>query len=273
MPMYRGRYRRRYGRKSKRRIGYKRSKLRSVGFKPGTTTSKQRMVINPANTVLTSNINSNRLYVPTLSPGAVYPGDFNSWPTKALYAADLTRINEGGDIRNRERAIVNLRGFRIRTYLKSNNELGPIWVNLAIVAANNESAVLDDIDKHFFRRFEGSVRTEAWSDAVNNRTGLEINSLPLSQVTYKTIWHHRFILNAEVGSTSINAGALKNWATKSRYIRINRQIRYGTQLDGDCLNKFWFLLWTSAGDEGTALGAGTITGRLQVVTYFRDPRN
>ena len=202
--------------------------------------------------------------VATISPGT---------PGTNLDIYSLTDLTKGSDINNRERDLINCRGFRIR-YHFSVLGLNPVHVHLAVVAPkqtwdlSGQAAASSQ-----FLRGNGATRFlnfgSANSGLVNNHNGINTDRF--------TVLSHKRVPLGLAGSTSnYMGGTTPNWSSGDYYVKVNRQLRYesgGTTCDTPVYLVVWFdsdarqktVTWTTF--DSTAALQNTI----DTITYFKEP--
>lgn len=208
-----------------------------------------------------------------------------SLKTKNFARFLLTDIDEGEAINQRERKLVNLRGFKIR--LTGTNLLNvPMWVNIAVVkdefadAQDNNSTFANE---DFFRGY-GAEREATASNALNGQQWafLPMNPGRFTILKRKRIWlgprsNSSPTLNPVVTTFTYDPYVQKNWFTKTMYVPVKRQLRYKSQNGAFCDDPLYMLVWCSYLGE-TNIAAQPATGNAlefepDIVTYFKDPKN
>lgn len=188
--------------------------------------------------------------------------------TRTLYSYDITDIPPGSNIDQRERRIVNVRGFKICMEIKNTGSL-PLYVNVAVLSPKGGKGGVNATD--FFR----SSDTERGRNLDPTLTSNEYHCLPINSDNYTILKHKRMRLVAGAGggdTVSLNGYSYTNlnW-----WIPLKRQIRYESSGDspdvGTCYLVYWF-------DQfGTGSGVLPVTGiattSRRVVAYFKEPKN
>lgn len=256
---------RRYSRRrrGRRRGGYKRRQLKRVGFYPNS-----------------------RATCKTASSVSLTDGDFDTgtdWKINTLHALHLTTIQHGVGADERERNVVNCRGFRIRfnvqNFYTENIEPGatPLYMNMALVSPRGyqiTSATQNTyLNEAFFRSF-GSSRVRNFDAPL---AGLTRHTLPINTDKWAVIWHHRKVIGSQSGEEKFSSGAggPRNWHSLSRYIKVGRQTRYVDGTTTSCQNQIWLLIWFSPFNQnsGSTDTVKAANAWLSVIQYFKDPKS
>lgn len=258
----RGRYRRRYRYRRPRRSRYRRRykkprlyKRSRIGMPVGYATTKRSLVLNAAG---------------------------QSVDTRVLYSRDITWIAKtiNNEIDQRQRDLINLRGFKIEYALRSENPATrPVYVHMAVLAHASNTSVPSDqqdncVDTENFFRGSGAAR------AINFTTGLsgiQLNKLNINQDIYSVLrrWTIRLeTRRAETGS--IRNSSVQSDRTGKKYIPVRRQVRYDEPSTNDVATAGrMFLVWWAeyvAGMPANGLATtGAVNADWHVVTYFNEP--
>jgi len=200
--------------------------------------------------------------------------------TRNLYAFPLTTIFQGTSNEERERGLVNLRGFKICQEIY-NNTFEALYVNIAIVhpkkdpVDNGEAGVFPD--KSLFFRANGSSRGKAFNDPTNS--SLDFHCDPINTDQFNVIKHKRYKLapqvshGAESRVDTSHRGA--SYMTTKWWVPMKRQLRFNNvQTDTPEGGHIWLVWWadkykTPAGAAGTS---GAFGSQNRVITYFKDTR-
>lgn len=229
----------------KRYRGRKKRSFRATNFgdRPGTGTGKRHV---------TSEINA-------------LPLD-----TSTLYSYGITDIAQGDDINNRERRMVNLRGFKLCMELE-NDHTTPMYINIAVLCPRDGAAGV--VNGDFFR---GSSTARALDFDDAGITGMEYHCLPINSDRYTILKHKRYRLDPSSEAAYKNSNGT-NFKNVDWYIPIKRQLRYNNQPTNDqpengrCFLVYWFAPFQAS--AGAVAITGVVNVSQRVVAYFRDPKN
>lgn len=188
--------------------------------------------------------------------------------TKSIYSYNLTDLAKGDDIDQRERYIVNVRGFKIRMYFRNNVNI-PIMVNWALVAGRGANAVSST---DFFRA-NGTAR----SQAAGTGGGVEQTFADINTDDYVVLRHKRFLLSEISNPTpAFNTIEQKSsWKIKEFYMPLKRQLRYEGDGETTCTEKVFFVAWVSKPSDLVTDTATTdaVKLTLQTIMYYKEPKN
>ena len=203
--------------------------------------------------------------------------------TRVMYGKEITQIAEGGGINQRERAIVNLRGLRVRCQFKSNhdgagtgtNASVPLLCNIALIGAKTLDGITsgDDIDSNFFRSIGAAGRYISFSNSGINSNYR--HTTPINNDKFIVLWHLRFKLGTINQNGGFSSGEFKNYRTLARYVKIGRQIRYTGTAATTCQDRLWVIWWFGGLEEtdGNFTSAQpACTASLRFYPVFKDPR-
>lgn len=226
-----------YGRSGGKAFKFGRS---NIGQRPGEGTTKTR-VVN-----LLENVNRG---------------------TDILYPVDMCDIPLGQALDERERYMVNLRGFKIQMYFRQ--IIGfPTVCNFAIVAGRSKN-IISSTD--FFRDYGGTRDT-----AVGSGSGCVKALRDINTDEYVVLKHSRFVL-AEPGATSTWKTDARNscWKLKEFYLPLKRQLRYADSAGTSCNEKVFFVYWFTNLEDTTA--ATSVPDYCQIthrmIAYYYEPKN
>lgn len=259
----RGRYRRRYRyrrpRSSRYRRRYKKPRLykRSrIGMPVNYGTTKRTLTFNAAAQAV---------------------------DTRFLYSRDITFIAKTttNDINQRQRDIINLRGFKIDYALRAQSAATrPVYVHMAVLAHASNTSVPSNLQdncvdtENFFR---GSGAARAINFNGTSLSGLQFNKLNINQDIYAVLrrWTVRLELRA-TQTTNIRNSSSQTDKSGKKYIPVRRQVRYDDPTTGDVATSGrMFLVWWAEYVTGIGAGSAGTTAAVNVdwhvVTYFREP--
>lgn len=241
-----------------RRANRKKFARSNVGYPIGSRTTKVYQVANLKSTGGTN---------PDLLQRTVYIHELTALPQST------TNV-----VNQRQRNVVNCRGFRIWLTLR-NNTVSPLFFNYAIVAPRlgseklTESSVSTDWQNNFFSDQSRVDKTKGFTNAL---TPTEFHYSPLNTQRIVVLRHKRFLLGQSFTTESTipyfpNANSLK---VIGKFYKLKRQIRYTGGQNTDCENRIYLIYWFDDTKNFTGEEPGS-TGKifrdLQIQYYFREP--
>lgn len=188
--------------------------------------------------------------------------------TRTLYGVPLSQLSPGTEMNERMRGIVNCRGFQVCSEV-NNKSADPIYFNMAIVHAKNESiATVADLQPNFFR-------------GTGVERGLDFNAASFSAIDYhcnnlntdalNVIKHKRYKLISKTGSFKENRG--NSYMTTRWYVPMKRQFRYDrtttTEPEGGHIWLVWWLERFNA-VAGAAVNPSVAQVNLRTVMYYKE---
>lgn len=239
---YRGRTRSRYRSRSTAR---KQPARVRIGHPVGTSTSKYRQT----------------------AQRAIDIGD--PLNDRTLYAFDLTGIPQGEEPTQRERDLINLRGFKVCMEVVNTSD-APLYFNFAIISPKTD-VNLNPIE--FFRSYSDNRGTDFESPNISS---LDYHCRPINTDVFNILHHKRYVLttksNLEKGEVFAGNASIR----VMRYFPVRRQVRYRRQLEGDgdfCTTPIFFVFWAAIAGFGTETEPQfAFRTDTRVVTYFREPK-
>lgn len=209
----------------------------------------------------------------------------------------LDEIRQGSEINERERRIINLRGFHIKANLL-NQQVGHAKECHMALLVPNGNLLPGQVSTDFFRHYRTERArdfTEPDANTTNRISPMEIMMNPINTDRYKVLLHKTVNLG-RAGSGSAaphnNEGTESNYRSVQWWVPIDRQIRYNstTQVESD---QVYFVVWfaqpfafpyTDPNATTNPLGVTNLQQwvggttptnfmNLQIVGYFRDPRS
>ncbi len=190
-----------------------------------------------------------------------------------LVQFNMTTVSQGQDISQRERALVNCRGFKICMEFRNNTDT-PLYLNCAVISPKEQS-VATDLNTDFFRNhlttLNSNVRSLDFDTA--SLTAQDRHCFALNSDQFTILRHKRYRLGPVRSGMSYEAGNEKSYLNLNWYVPLKRQLRYnavGTAAleSGGCL----FILWADQFD-GTNVATNIANFKVNTQTYFRDPKN
>lgn len=221
-------------------------RLRHLGHRVGTGTTKISTVNIPTQDQVS---------------GLYQVGDF----------CQISEVDQGNaQLNRRERDIIDLKAIKY-SYRFQNRGLSPLMVNTALLVAYDSGGAGSG---GFFRTGQAGQRGV---DFDFNLSATDIHTLPVNTSKYDVLHRESFILGPNGQTNQIDGGtrfndATPNWKLISKYMPVNRQIRY--QDNGSPETRIVLVIWAVHMDHtpGTPFVGGTARfsyeGRND--SYFHD---
>lgn len=190
--------------------------------------------------------------------------------TRSLQQLSLTSlITEGTLIHNRERKMINLRGFKICMQMNNKGPL-PLHVSVAVISPKSGNSVTT-VD--FFRDTSGSnERARNFGTALS---GVQYECLPINIDKYVVLRHKRYMLTpGGTVSPDFKSESGNSFLSLSWWLPINRQLRYNDTTGEPEANAI-FLVWWCDRHFATAGSGGAADLEIlkHTICYFREPKN
>lgn len=195
------------------------------------------------------------------------------WDTRVLGRIDLTAINKGDGINQRERDIMHLSGVKFCWELRNDTEQ-PLYVNMAVVHIKGCTPI-DNLGENFFRGAGNGDQEGRYLDFSDERTSNEFRCLPLNTDKFVVISHKRFqLIPQDQTAPRINNQSGKNYRNLDWYTKVKRTIQYnpdGTATDNSNL---YLIYWCDQfmQPSGTPTVEGALQRQVKIITYFHEPR-
>lgn len=194
--------------------------------------------------------------------------DFTGLGSRTLRIRGLTFIPKGQLINERERNVVNVRGFKICLAVR-NMIAQPVYFNAAVVSVRNDTVVTTS---NFFRA-QGAERGQNFE---NSLTGLQMHCLNLNTDKFNILKHRRYRLAPDVNDSSNyqdNKG--NSYMNIDWYIKLKRQLRFddddqNTPIDSPIYLVYWCDAWTAAAGSTPIGNAVNVQDRH--ICYFKEPK-
>jgi len=196
---------------------------------------------------------------------------------KTLYVNPLDNLAFGTDTNQRERNIVNIRGFHICLGVKTEVN-HPIYLNIAVISPKDISiSSAADVGSNFFRNYAANDRGLDFGSAT---TALQMHCSPINPEIHNILWHTKTRIagksDSSGGGTGDWSSALSSYKNYEKYISLSRQLSYDSTGSSTPKNGRIFLVyWMNKigdSDAGGMATAGVLANiETNVITYFRDP--
>jgi hypothetical protein len=177
-------------------------------------------------------------------------------------------------INERQRDIVNCRGFKIDIYVVNNNQDRLYQFNWAIISPKEQDSG-DTLTAEFFRAYDA---TRSINFNATTNTGMELTSSPINTDAYTVFVHRRcYLMPNKFGTMSVDyktSDDRPGFKKLSYYLPLNRQLRYKSS-ESNCEEPMYLVYWMTH-----PFKLSTVTGGLQVgtishriVMYWKEPKN
>lgn len=197
--------------------------------------------------------------------------------TYQLNVFDLCQITKGDQVTERERFIVNLRGFKLRMFVKSTHKGAPICFNYALVAGRSKNVVSQN---DIFRSTSFSGR----SSGLDTGGGLSNCFADINTDEYVCLKHKRIFLSesdeddlaGEAYNTKFNKSS---WKMMEFYFPLKRQMRFADNAPTSCNEKVFLIYWIQIIDspqpnsENPPEEKEAAVVSHQCKAYFKEPKN
>ncbi len=191
--------------------------------------------------------------------------------SRVLYDTNLlTNLVKGDALNERERNIINLRGFKICQEVTNQSTQKALYYNVAVICPRTSQGSISNTD---FFRSQGSGTARG----TNFDTGLtsnEFHCLPINTDNYTVLKHRRYRLGPATQSSGVIGGSQNNYMNIDWYIPIKRQIRYESGIGNPTDGNIYIVYWADRFDTNAGTLAQANAFRLQerYVTYFKEPK-
>lgn len=222
--------------------------------------------------------------------------------TRAFYSKPIIFITKGDNINQRERQVVNLRGFKLDISIAnvSYDELVMNWAIIhpktAVAGTTVEGQV---VATEFFRDY-GTRRSVSPSE-MSTRAGLEWVNAKVNTDLYSVLKRGRFTLNPAImpgmptlpddREGAVPLSGVPEWTvpgsiyphpnkgnsvrTKSMWIPIKRQIRFDQAISASAPpEQLWFVWWADSpfSSDQSGANADAFAMNFRGITYYREPK-
>lgn len=194
--------------------------------------------------------------------------------TNSLWSQKITDCAQGSEMDQRERGIINCRGFKINFLFYNILPSTPLYVNFAVIAPKRlTSGSPTPVEGANFFRSAGATRASDFTGA--GETPFERHVRMINPDDYTILYHKRMTLAPSSASAGGgNSGGIPSFRAINKYLKLNRAITYAnpestSATDGMVSIAYWF--GAVAGSDGvTPVAACTVHER--VVMYFKEPK-
>lgn len=237
---------RRVYRRARRSYSGLAAKRRKIGDTPGTGTSKKCAAVPQTNDV--------------------------AHDTRTLYSEPLVLCSSGDQINQRERSMINVRGWKICLEFK-NRSSDPLNINVAILSPKSgigSSTPIPTAD--FFRDTMTSDRSKDFGTALDSQ---DFHCSPINSDKYTILRHKRYQLVPEATGGDTVALSGRSYMTCNWWIPLKRQFRFDAGASypdsGQVHLVYWADKFMSAGT--TPVSPGSFNMSNKSIMYFREPKH
>lgn len=198
-------------------------------------------------------------------------GQMKGWTP---YYKDMTEIARGTTLSQRQRDVVNTRGFQIDMYFRTRTRAEALpsevyFLNVAVVAPEDRWDDTPDFVDDFFRARNNN--DERAVDLGGGLGSIDLHRLPINTDDMVVLKHKRYMMNTF-------ASGHKGWVKRIKwYVPLKRQIAYDGLTATDSVNPVYIVWWCCRGFQPSGTGSDLTTDFLdyqyRTITYFRETPN
>jgi len=165
------------------------------------------------------------------------------------------QLNTNGNAR--ERDVINLRGIKINMHVRNDVDR-PIIFHYAILVDRTPltaPVAQNDLAKDFFRN-PGYLTGDRSRDFESGIMGIDMGAMGINTDRWLVLKHKRIMLHPKLNGFGNYNPNHKNWIDISKYMSINRQLRYDVSSfnEGYCLTRIYLAHWADSQNSDPALG-------------------
>lgn len=194
-----------------------------------------------------------------------------SQTTRNLYVTDVTAIPKttSNEIDSRQRDMIQYKGFRYCEEWHNTSDK-PLLCNIAVVAGKGETDYTRLTDNFF--RGTGTTRALSFTTTLGS---LDFHCRPINTDKYIVLSHERFVLGTRVTDKFFED--TKNYAMKTKWVKVGRQIRYedASGVTGSAKTPIYLVHWCDqmTTPAGTTELLDAMMHSQQITAYFAEPKN
>lgn len=203
--------------------------------------------------------------------------------SRRLYIREMTQIPQdltGNNIDERQRYMINLRGFKICCELRNTGGV-PLLFNMAVVSPKGQKSDLEQnpilsvgtaVEPDFFRG-NGNTRAVAFDGGALNSN--DFHCRPINADQFTILMHKRMIIGQNSNNGTWGEQQRNSYRFVMKYIPIKRQIRYDTNGADSCQSgKIFLIYWYDQMQSVTgAASVNVLNMSERYITYFKEPKN
>lgn len=198
----------------------------------------------------------------------------NSASNQLHISPNILLLEQGDQINQRSRRVVNLRGVELHSIYRFNDsfddeiwlgDVNPIYLHIALVHPKTGGSI-DPTD--FFRAY-----TSERDKNADNVNALESIFSTINTDQYNVYFHKHIKVTKQLFQ---DAGGMRGpeilW---KKYIPIQRQIRFETNTAGSCVDALHYVWWYTASTTGPGVPDNVtwLNHRYRTIVHFREPAN
>lgn len=186
--------------------------------------------------------------------------------SNVLNTVGVTSIEQGTAINQRERQLVQLRGFKIH-YVARNLVGLPVYNRLALVRFKyrSDAGTSPDIDTDFFRG-QLSKRAIPFTSVANAQ---HLYDYSINTDKFEVLWDHKFILYGNNLPGTAEEAAFTKFVDK--FVPCNKVIHYDDTTSFSDNDGIYLIHWCAAYNNNTITPVtGQVYTRGHVTTFFQD---
>lgn len=187
--------------------------------------------------------------------------------TRTLYSENITNLEQGTGIGQRDRRVANISGWKFCIELKSLSN-DPLYANLAVIAPKDSAGGGVPVEDFFRSSTSTNNRAVDFGIALNSN---ELHCLPINTDRYTVLKHqrHRIIPQGSGTTTTVSLNGF-SYKNLSWWVPFRRQIRYEDNTTPEAGNVY-FVYWFDrfGANSGAAVATAEIAMTTRIITYFR----
>lgn len=190
-----------------------------------------------------------------------------------LYTQDMTFIERGTEISQRQRDVVNLRGFKIdmmfRTITQTTGtplQSDIYFLNVAVIAPHERKPIADFPVEFFRSRDTSDSRDTNFATTLGS---IDLHTLPINTDRWTVLKHQRHKMPTFQSQ-------IPGWnKTIEMYVPLNRQLTYFGTGAGTCNTPVYLAYWVCRGFSTSQVDAATPFTDVQFRTtsFYRETPN
>jgi len=221
-----------------------------IGFAPNTGTPLRRATVDIWKTTSGT---------VTIDPRVIIQDDLTDIPEKVAATTDISR---------RERAMINCLGFSLRIFVRNTLPSNSIVCRFAVVSPTDKNEISN---AQFFRGY-GTTRAQDFTTALDSH---QYTDTPINTDNYSILWSYKCELGPDADTTgAANFSRSKaNYMSINKFVKLNRQLRYDSNLGSACSDKIFLLMWYEGVGSTTTgpVAASSVIYQRYGITYWKDP--
>lgn len=200
-----------------------------------------------------------------------YVRDNLAQSTRILYSDTITDVpaaTTGNPINQRQRDIINCRGFKIRLTFRNITAMQMTY-HIAVISPKS---LQNNVNPTGFFRGDDNDRDLDFSTA---RSYLDFTHKHINTDKYNILFHKKYLVqagNANAASGSC-AGSSPCYRQIQKWVPLKRQLRYNDTVGASCESPIYIVRWCDRMDANTNdLPSEAYIENVQVTMYFRETK-